>query len=119
MKLYNFKRLINKYSVKFCLHRIQGGYVGGKWELGGELVKEMRGAIVPIGEKRVYSSGGTYTSQDRELYTTERLKDALCDLRVVHNGNTYTVEGVKDFGDYADVYVYTLKWVSMEDVEHD
>lgn len=120
MKLYNFARLINKYSVTFCLHRIQGAFVGGKWEQGGETVQEMRGAIVPMSDRKAYSSGGTYTTKDRELYLLSPLEAPLSALRVVYKGNTYNVEEGRIYEDYADVAVYTLKWVSsMEVNNHD
>lgn len=114
MKLYNFSRLINKYSVEFCLHRTQGGYVAGKWEQGGEQVKRMRGAIVPLSDRKIYDSGGTYTARDRELYLTTPIKPPLSDFKVVYKGNAYSVEDARNFEDYADVAVYTLKWVSKE-----
>jgi len=119
MKLYNFTRLIRKYSVTFCLHRTQGSFVAGKWEGGGEIVETMRGAIVPMGDKKIYDSGGTYTSKDRELYLTMPLKEPLSALKVVYKGNAYAVENGRDFEDYADVAVYNLKWQSKVVSEHD
>ena len=115
MKLYNFHRLIKKYSVTFCLHRTQGEYVSGKWEKGGEIVKEMQGAIVPVSDRKIYGSGGTYTEQDRELYITSKLPEPLSDLKVVYKDNEYAVEYGSNFEDYADAAVYTLKWVSKHD----
>lgn len=115
MKLYNFKRLIEKYSVEFCLHRKQGGYVAGKWEQGGELVKHMRGAIVPLRDGKVYSAGGTYTSKDRELYLLKPLRAPLSEYTIFYKGDSYSVEEGRNFEDYADVAVYTLKWVSTHD----
>ena len=119
MKLYNFTRLIQKYSVPFCLHRSQGAYVGGKWEPGGEIVQRLFGAIVLMKDHKIYSSGGTYTQQDRELYLTTPLKAPLSDYRVVYKGNTYAVEEGRNFEDYADVAVYVLKRVSGVNMEHD
>lgn len=115
MKLYNFKRLIKKYSVTFCLHKTQGEYVSGKWEQGGEIVKGMQGAIVPMSNRKIYGSGGTYTEQDRELYVSTPLEAPLSDLKVVYKGNVYAVEEGRNFEDYADAAVYTLKWVSKHD----
>ena len=112
MKLYNFARLINKYSVTFCLHKTQGRYVSGKWEQGGEIVKEMRGAIVPVSDTKIYQSGGTYDKNDRELYMMQPLPKPLSDWKVVYKDKEYTVEVGKDFADYADVAVYTLKAVN-------
>ena len=118
MKLYNFTRLINKYSVSFCLHRNQGSYVSGKWVQGGEVVTQMRGAIVPISDRKVYDSGGTYTAQDRELYLSKPLEAPLSDYRVVYKGNVYAVENGRNFEDYADVAVYDLKYQSKKVSEH-
>ena len=115
MKLYNFTRLIRKYSVPFCLHRKQGDYVAGKWTESGEAKQEMRGAIVPMSDRKIYDSGGTYTTQDRELYLTKRLECDLSEYQVEYNGNTYTVEEQQNFEDYADVAVYALKAVSKHD----
>lgn len=112
-KLYNFRRLINKYSVDFCLHRTQGQYVYGKWVMGGELVENMRGAIVPMSHKKIYHSGGTYSADDRELYLTKPLELPLSDLKVVYGGNTYAVEQGRNFEEYADVAIYNLKWVGV------
>ena len=119
MKLYNFTRLINKYSVPFCLHRSQGSYVGGKWVQGGEVVTPMRGAIVPVSERKVYDSGGTYTTQDRELYLLKPLEAPLSQYRVVYKGNVYAVENGRNFEDYADASMYDLKWQSKKVSEHD
>ena len=118
MKLYNFTRLVQKYSVPFCLHRKQGSYVAGKWEDGGEIVRSMRGAIVPMRDSKVYSSGGTYTAQDRELYLLKPLEAPLSEYEVVYKGNAYKVEEGRNFEDYADVAVYVLKWVSKAVTEH-
>ena len=115
MKLYNFTKLIKKYSVDFTLVQIQdGAYISGRWVAGGEVKTEMRGAIVPLSDRKVYSSGGTYTSQDRQLFLTKPLNGSLSAFRVIHNKNTYAVEDGRNFEDYADVAVYTLKWVSKE-----
>ena len=111
MKLYNFTRLIRRYSVEFCLHKQQGEYVGGKWEVGGEVVEKMRGAIVPMSDRKIYGSGGTYTQGDRELYITKPLTGNLSDFKVIYKGITFGVEESRNYGDYADVYVYVLKRV--------
>lgn len=112
MKLYNFSRLINKYSVTFSLVKAGGKYVSGKWVKGEPIVKEMRGAIVPISDTKIYQSGGTYDKNDRELYMMQPLPEPLSDWKVVYKDKEYTVEAGKDFADYADVAVYTLKAVS-------
>lgn len=119
MKLYNFKRLIRKYSVTFSLQRAQkGSYVAGKWVEGENTTVEMRGAIVPMSDKKIYDSGGTYTQKDRELYLTTPLEPPFSDLKVVYKGNTYAVEEGRNFEDYADAAVYNLKWQSKAVTDH-
>lgn len=114
MKHYNFKRLINKYSVDFVLYReTEGKYISGKWVAGNKEQISMRGAIVPMSEKKIYSSGGTYTADDRELYVLKPLELPLSDLKVVYKGNAYAVEQGRNFEEYADVAIYNLKWVGV------
>lgn len=115
MKRYNFKRLIQKYSVPFTLCRTQkGGYVSGKWEPGEETTEEMCGAIVPISERKLYDLGGTYTEQDRELYLQKPLEAPLSEFRVIYKGNTYAVESGRNYEEYADAVVYMLKFQSKK-----
>ena len=114
MRLYNFKRLIKKYSVDFTLKtEAKGQYVGGKWEAGEPICRQMRGAIVPMSDRKIYQSGGTYTQQDRMLYLSEPLQGSLQAFKVIHGTNTYTVEESRDYSDYAAVGVYTLKRVDV------
>ena len=106
MKLYNFMRLITKYSVTFHLHKsAEGKYEAGKWVKDEPEITEMNGAIVPINERKIYDSGGTYSTQDRELYVITPLPMPLSELSVVYNGNKYSVEESKNFEDYADVAI--------------
>jgi len=113
MKLYDFTRLINKYSTTFLLcQKTEGKYVYGKWEDGQVIETEMTGAIVPMSERKIYSSGGTFTTQDRELYLTCPLTGLLSDFSVKYKGNKYSVEESRDYEEYADVAIYTLRRVS-------
>lgn len=113
MKLYNFKRLIEKYATSFQLIRESGGkYVGGKWEAGEKMTEERRGAIIPMSDAKIYGSGGTYTTKDRELFLTKPLSEPLSEYRVIHKGDEYAIESGKNFEDFADVAVYTLKYQS-------
>lgn len=115
MKLYNFKRLIRRYSVTFYLVQPKGAYIGGKWEKTGESFERMRGAIVPMNKRKVYSDGGSYSTQDRELYITSPLPSPLQSLQVLYRDNLYSVEEGRSYDEYADVAVYTLRWVSAAD----
>lgn len=111
MQLYNFKRLIRKYSVTAQLHKKQGSYVAGKWVENDDEICDVKGAIIPISDRKIYQSGGTLTQNDREWYLSEALTGSLSDFKVVYDSNTYTVEESRDYTDYANVAVYVLKRV--------
>lgn len=111
--LYNFDRLIDKYSGDFTLvSETEGNYIGGKYISGETTEITLRGAIVPIADNKVYQSGGTYTTKDRELYMRTPIDKPLETVKVRYKNNEYKIEQVKDFSDYANAYIYLLKWVS-------
>lgn len=114
--LYDFKRLIKKYGVDFeILIFMEGSYERGKWRESEPEIKNGEGAILPIGDKKLYGSGGTYDSEDRLLYTYTPIETALEGTRIRYKNNVYSVVEATDYGDYGDVYVYTLKRVSTDD----
>lgn len=115
-KLYNFTRLIKKYSVNFTLVIPgEGKYIGGKYTEGEAEEVSMSGAIIPMSESKVYQSGGTYTSKDRQLYMLSPVEKALEGGKVKYDGNIYSIETETDYKDYCDAAVYNLKWVSSFD----
>lgn len=118
MKLYNFARLIKKYSVSFhFVVKAEGHYDSGKWVPGEEIMQPATGAIVPMSDSKIRQSGGVYTSKDRELYMMQPIPLALQSAKVCYKGNLYSIESETNFEDYADVAVYSLKWVSLFDRE--
>ena len=111
-KLYNFNRLIDKYSVDFVLvSETDGEYVSGKYVKGETSETPMRGAWVPISDQKQYQSGGTYTEKDYTVYMRYAIPEALRTAKAVFKGNEYSLEQAKNFEDYADAYIYTAKWV--------
>lgn len=116
MKLYNFDRLIGKYSVNFTLiTTTEGTYVSGKYVEGKQTETACRGAIVPISDSKVYQSGGMLTAKDRRLYMKTQIDKSLTGAKVKFKGDIYKIEQETNYDDYADAYVYTLKWVSSFD----
>lgn len=113
-KLYNFERLIQKYSVDFIIETEgEGGqYIGGKYVPAEAASLQCRGAIVPMSESKVYQSGGTYTAKDRQLFMRQPIRSALTKAKVIYKGNRYNIEQETNFEDYANAYIYLLKWVS-------
>lgn len=115
-KLYNFVRLIDKYSEEFTVETEQGGtWDGGIYRPAKPKIHSMSGAIVPLGENKLYHSGGAYTEQDRDLYSRTKIPDPLMQGTVHFRGKTYTIESETDYDEYADVYIYRLKRVNIND----
>ncbi|MDL2253317.1 hypothetical protein LJC49_04500 [Ruminococcaceae bacterium OttesenSCG-928-I18] len=109
----HFDRLIDKYSVTFAfLAATSGGYDAGKYVPGEPDRKELRGAIIPLPERKVYQPGGSFTEKDRNLILKRPLPAPLEDAKVEYKGNVYSVEEETDHSDYGNVAVYVLRWVS-------
>jgi len=111
-KHFQFKRLIDKYSVPFTVQRSSEGYYDedtGEYVEGINESIEMKGAIVPIKSGQIYNSGGRLTFDDRILYVLEPLEFKT---RILYNGKTYFVEEAEDFFAYTDFHYYILKAVS-------
>ena len=109
----HFTRLVKKYGVPFVfIQKEQGRFESGKWTEGGTSETPLRGAIVPLAERRVTASGGVYTATDRQLIVSAPLGGALDDARVKHGGKVYSVSEETAHGEYGDVYVYLLKYAS-------
>ncbi len=114
-KLYNFTRLIDKYSCVFTLiTKNEGTYEGGLYVDGEPATQEMTGAIVPMSSKKIYSSGGTYTAQDKQLFMHAEIPAALLGSQVKYKNCLYNIEEDADYSDFADVWEYVLKRVSVE-----
>lgn len=112
-KLYNFDRLIDKYSVDFTLvTAAEGTYVGGDYVAGEAAETACRGAIVPMSDSKIYNSGGAYTKKDRQLYMRTPIPYSLKTTKARYKGDLYNIEQATDFDDYANAYIYVMKWVS-------
>lgn len=116
MSSYNFKRLIKKYS-KFpvTIHRYTDGFFnqekGGVWEKGNETILTVEGAVVPLSAEEIdYDEGGTYTSEDKKVYTYQVLQHGE---KAVHKDVEYTVHQGKDYTDFDDgLRIYYMRKVA-------
>lgn len=114
MIMYNFSRLIRKYSRPTILHgeATEGGWVNGKW-VEGELSQEtVQLAIIPFDIKTVAQLGGLITSADAQIYSLIALKHGD---KIERDGDKYTVDTSANFTAYGDFYRYIAKGVSSFD----
>lgn len=115
MSIYNFARLIKKYTVSCQLVDIaDGSWKAGVWVEGKKTTTDISGAIVPISEKRIQNSGGSYKQGDCEFITTKPLV-IHSNTYIVHKGKKYKLEDSTDYSDYADFNTYVARRVSAFD----
>lgn len=115
MRLYNFSRLINKYTVSCQLVNFaEGDWVAGEWVEGAQTTTDIEGAIVPMTEKRINSSGGDYKQGDCEFITLTPI-EINSDTYIEYRGKKYKLEDSTDYSDYADFYTYVARRVSAFD----
>ena len=113
--LYNFSRLIKKYSVECQLVNVtEGNWKAGTWQEGDTTKTEIKGAIVPITEKRIQNSGGSYKQGDCEFITTE-LIEINSNTYLVCNDKKYKLQDSTDYSNYADFNIYIARRVSAFD----
>lgn len=114
MQLYNFTRLINKYSSVFTLitngdrtKNDMGDYVKGE-----ETSETMTGAIISHTESKILRSEGNLTTNDKKLYTLKPIKKALKTSKVIYDNKVYSIEQSTDNSQITGFYSYNLKYVS-------
>ncbi len=115
--LYNFNRLIRKYSMDCQLlsEASSGSYIGGEWvPEEAPPPQDITGAVIPMTDRKIYQSGGTYTEQDREFITLMEIPLEPVHY-IVHGKAKYQVQGNTDYSDYAGFYAYNLKRVGAFD----
>lgn len=116
MKLYNFNRLVQKYSNPFTLTvHGKGTHVDGRYQKGEPTTYEKTGAILPLSQRKIYQSGGTLTTADRQLYTLERIEESLEGSVVTYKGKRYAIEEDTDYTDFSDVSVYVLRRLGLNE----
>ena len=112
--LYDFSRLIRKYSSNFKAITL----TGASYNDSGDFVRaekqelNLQGAIISFKESKIYRSEGTLTTKDKRLFTLEPITQHLQGSTVVYEGNVYSVEDNTENAKFTGVYAYTLKYVS-------
>lgn len=112
--MYNFKRLISKYSKEPVYKLEQGeGYNdwnnGGVW-VEGEIEETLipNGAVLPLSKDELeYDEGGTYNQEDRKMYCYEEVEKGT---KIKHKNKTYTIQESLSYGDFdIDLNIYFIK----------
>ena len=115
MRLYKFARLIKKYTVSCQLVSFaEGEWKAGDWIEGEQTTTPISGAVVPISEKRIQNSGGSYKQGDCEFITTQPIT-INSNTYLVYKDKKYKLEDTTDYSDYADFNTYVARRVSAFD----
>lgn len=111
MEKMQFASMVQEYGFPFIafIGETEGHYKpGGIWVPAQTVEVAVHGVFLPFTEDDLrYSGAGTYTTQDRKLYTLTELEEGK---KIKYKGITYTVQGFKDYTDYADTFIYTARW---------
>ncbi|MEK5148769.1 hypothetical protein MKX53_17450 [Psychrobacillus sp. FSL K6-4615] len=112
--MYNFSRLINKYSRATILHgeATEGTWVNGKWVDGVPSQETISLAVIPFDIKTIAQLGGTVTAADAQIYSLNALKHGD---KIEQDGAKYTVDTSANFKPFGDFYRYIAKGVSSFD----
>lgn len=128
MSLFNFKRLIDKYSqgtIK-ALTKTEGYYDmenAGNWVEGQTIEQAIcPGALVPLSSEDLkLGEAGTYIESDRKLYCYQRLEKGT---KIAYTNNSgiqrlYTMMSAKDYSDYdTGLYIYILRRADRNDADN-
>ncbi len=126
--MFEFKDLIDKYSVKFTIeypsappsevsgndledYDLLGNAIENNGGTPGVIIEE--GALIPLPARVIYQSGGRLTEADRMLYSTNH--NIPNKSKILYKGLTYHVESKTPYEDYADFSQYTCKAVTAFD----
>ena len=111
--MYNFKRLISKYSKLhvYYLEEAEGYHdptQGGKWIPGVITEVEIEGAIIPLSNEDLrFDEGGTYMQSDRKLYC---YKEMVKGTKIKHDSKNYTILEGKTYKDFdIGLYIYVVR----------
>lgn len=109
-KQFEFADFVEEFKVPFISFK----QVEGHWKDGGEWVEStfetypMEGIVLPLSEDDLqYAEAGTYSVKDKKIYTTQALEMGQ---EIEYKNDRYTVQNFKDYTDYADVYIYFMRF---------
>ena len=111
---FNFRRLIEKYSVDFTAFISSKGEWNDKGEYveGARSEKSLCGALIGHRESKIFRSEGTITGQDKALYMLEPLENSLQGAEIVHEGKRYSIGELLTNAEFTGVWYYRLKYLS-------
>lgn len=111
-KQFEFADFVDEFKVSFIeLSGSSGGCYNddGEWVANArEIEVEREGIILPLTEDDLkYAENGISTSKEKKLYTTFELAEGT---KIKYKNDVYTIQSFKDYSEYADVFIYLMRW---------
>jgi len=97
----DFRGFLRPYFTTLILRKKEEGrYEGGKWSPGEEADISFKAAVSVFSDDSLqFGEAGTYNSDDRKIYTYEKLKRGY---EVKINGDIYRITEERDYSFYAN-----------------
>lgn len=110
-----FHRLLASYERPVELvGNEEGQYVDGEYVAGVAVTESWAAVVTPISERKAYDSGGSYTTQDKQLTAISPVDLArFSQVRIY--GQIYDLELDGSYDMYVDAYNYIAKRVDSFD----
>lgn len=113
-KQFEFSDFVDEFKVEFELPEtieVPGHYDDeGEWippQKSETLVKK-EGIVLPLSEDDLkYAENGVYTVKEKKLYTVFPIEEGTV---IRYKSDDYTVQAFKDYSEYADVFIYLMRW---------
>ena len=113
-KQFEFADFIDEFKATFHMPEIitMPGYHDddGEWvpPRTSENIVEKQGIVLPLTEDVLkYAENGVYTTKEKKLYVTFEIKEGT---QITYKDVKYTVQSFKDYSEYADVFIYIMRW---------
>lgn len=113
MQYFDFTDLINEYSKEYkVIIPAEGKYEYGEWVEGEQQEETLKGAILSLGENKIYRSEGALTNEDRVLYSLNPLTFPFDGTKIIVDGKVFNIAKETQNGEFTGVWQYDLKFVS-------
>ncbi len=114
MQIFNFTRLVNKYSKKITVITLSKDKFDSKGDLikGEEKQTVMQGAVIRHRTSKIYNSNGVLTDDDYALYLTEKPKFDLIGSIIVVDNQKFKVQSKLDNSEFTGVWSFNIRYVS-------
>lgn len=113
-KQFEFADFVDEFNVTFYMPEstITPGYHDddGEWVPAKttETNVAKTGIVLPLSEDDLkYAENGVYTTKEKKLYVTFPIAEGTL---ITYKNDVYTVQAFKDYSEYADVYIYLMRW---------